>query len=56
MKFLRYCSGVKRHAWYETAWGIVRKPIQKFSVQKTIEKRISWWQKFINWIKNLFNK
>ena len=27
-KFIKYCSGVKRHAWYESNVGAIRKPIQ----------------------------
>lgn len=26
-KFVRYCSKVKRHAWYESSVGLIRKPI-----------------------------
>jgi len=31
-RFIRYCSGVKRHAWYESNVGLIRKPV--FPVDK----------------------
>ena len=61
----RICPG-KRHAWYDTDIGLIRKPIMNLDEIKEIplvkrgilltkdipvDKKISLWNKIIDWIK-----
>jgi hypothetical protein len=41
------------HGWYSSSVGLIRKPLGEYGswrpeVGKTV---LSWWQRFINWLK-----
>lgn len=61
-KMIRYCSGVQRHAWYESNIGVIRKPIQRKGVPTgmiiPVEEviKLSWWKRLVLFIKKFLSK
>ena len=57
-KLIRYCSGVGRHAWYESNVGPVRKPIQPGMIVplRAEIKKVSWWRAFVLFIKKIWQR
>jgi len=56
-KLIRYCSGVQRHAWYETNVGVIRKPIQAGMIIPTGKiRKVSWWKRLVLFVKRIWIK
>ncbi len=65
-KILRITAG-RFHCWCDSNVGVIRKPTNAISdflwdvflgkkLKTIIKKELKWYQKFWNWIKNLFTK